>query len=1041
MRPHRLLALCMAALPILAAAKEEATPNWLDPSKNRINVEECHSHFFGYETQELARLNDKQSSSRYISLEGMWKFHWVKDHNLAPEGFYANGYDDSQWTDFPVPGLFELNGYGDPIYKNVGYAWATQFRSNPPYVEEKNNYTGSYRKEVDIPSSWSGQKIYLHVGSATSNLQVWVNGQNVGYSEDSKVAAEVDLTPYLKAGQKNLIAMQVMRWCDGTYFEDQDFWRLTGIAREVYLYATPQAHIQDLTITPDLVNDYTDGTLQVNVQTLQARGATLLLSLCDATGREVASQQATVDKKGSTTMSLTLDNPLKWTAETPNLYTLYITLQQGGKTLQVTQQKVGFRKVEIKDGLFLVNGQPVLIKGADRHELDPDGGYVVSVERMIQDITIMKQLNINAVRTSHYPDDPRWYDLCDEYGLYVTAEANLESHGMGYGKESLAHPAIYEQTHLERNRHNYLINKNHPSVVVWSLGNEAGFGDNFRAAYKLVKSLDSSRPVQYERAGYEPETDIVCPMYMSPSECEKYAKSNPARPLIQCEYAHAMGNSEGGFREYWDLIRQYPHYQGGYIWDFVDQGLHGTNDKGRQIYTYGGDYGRYPASDNNFNCNGLISPDRNPNPHAYEVQYYYQNIWIHNLDAQTGTATIYNENFFVPLDYVDASYTILADGKPVKTGSLTIPAVAPQDSAVITIPKVNPADYEGKEVLYNVSFTLKEDTPLQKAGEQVAYQQFSVSPYVFPTAETFTNAPADTPATDGGVSTSEQLACITVSAAGTDVTFNRRTGWIDYLDLDGVPMLEKGYSITPDTWRAPTDNDCGAGYDRRLRAWRQPDYRLQSIKVDTVDASIRVSTVHAMQRLEAELHMTYTLTPQGVLVINQELVTSPEAKDKPMLPRFGLQMVMPQSCQSIKYYGRGPIENYSDRKYSQNLGIYLGTVDSQYWPYIRPQESGNKTDVRWWQVYDAQSGKGLSFLSTQPMECSALNYLTSDLECSRDDNAHSGDIDPRPFTAVHLLEAQMGLGCIDSWGAEPLQPYRLPYGDRQFTLVIAPKVK
>lgn len=1036
MNSIKLLALFAIFFSLTVIAKDDVTPNWLNPNKNRINVEKCHSYFFGYENESLAKSGVKENSSRFINLHGLWKFHWAKDHNNAPKEFWTTNFDDSKWATFNVPGLFELNGYGDPIYKNIGYAWATQFENNPPFVEEKNNYTGSYRREIEIPQSWSGQKVYLHVGSATSNLQVWVNGKPVGYSEDSKVTAEFDVTRYLKPGQKNLIAMQVMRWCDGSYFEDQDFWRLTGIAREVYLYSTPQAHVQDFTITPDLVNDYTDATLSVEINTTSAQGTTVELSLCDTQGKVIASQQLLVGKKDNTKHVFAIKDPLKWSAETPNLYDFYITLKKGNSILQVIPCKVGFRKVEIKGGQLLVNGKAVLIKGADRHELDPDGGYVVSVERMIQDIKIMKQLNINAVRTSHYPNDPRWYDLCDQYGIYVTAEANIESHGMGYGKESLAHFPLYEQTHVERNEHNWLENKNHPSVIVWSLGNEAGFGVNFKKAYQYMKSVDASRPVQYERAGRAAETDILCPMYMYPEDCEKYAKSNPERPLIQCEYAHAMGNSEGGFKEYWDLIRKYPHYQGGYIWDFVDQGLRGTNSKGKQIYTYGGDYGRYPATDYNFNCNGLISPDRVPNPHAYEVQYYYQNIWVSDADFKNGKAIIYNENFFTTLDNVYAEYSILADGNVVNKGRINIPHVAPQDSVEMTMPKIIPADYEGKEVLCNIVFKLKEDTPLQKTGETIAYQQFSISEYEYPDVKQVSSASDE----NMSVSMEQQLACLTLCAAKTSVTFNRNTGWIDYIDINDVPMLEKGYSVTPDFWRAPTDNDCGANFEHKLSAWKHPGYELKSFVCDTIGNNIRVRTNHKLHRVDATLEMTYTMTPQGKLIIEEKLITNPDAKAKPNMPRFGLQLVMQKPYDNLKYYGRGPVENYVDRKYSQNLGVYSQSVQSQYWPYIRPQESGNKTDVRWWLITD-NNQNGLKFYAPKPMECSALNFLTEDLDCSRYANVHSGDLDPRPFTVVHLLGCQMGLGCIDSWGAYPLKEYMLPYSDKEFTVVIEPTIK
>ena len=553
---------CMA----VTAGHAQKTPVWQDPQVNQVNREARHAHFFAYENEDLARQADKAKSARFLSMEGKWKFNFVKDHQDAPEGFFALKYDDSKWTDFPVPGLFELNGYGDKIYKNIGYAWGTTFKSNPPYIGETNNYTGSYRRTFELPQDWNGQEVIFHVGSATSNLSLWVNGKYVGYSEDSKVAAEFNITKYLKKGQ-NLIAMQIMRWCDGSYLEDQDFWRFTGIAREVYLYARPKVHVEDFFINADLKNDFKEGVLSGEVKIASAKGKTLDLQLIDPQGKEVKQTSATMFNNGLFTFRLeTLGAVKPWTAETPNLYTLIMTLKQGDKVLEVIPQRIGFRHVEIKDAQLLVNGQPILIKGADRHELDPDNGYIVSVDRMIQDIKIMKYLNINAVRTCHYPDDPRWYDLCDEYGIYLTAESNLESHGMGYGEGTLAKRADYAKAHIERQEGNVMSHKNHPSIIVWSLGNEAGYGPNFEKAYDWIKAYDQSRPVQYEQARHDGKTDIFCPMYMGYEDCEKYAQTDNPRPLIQCEYAHAMGNSIGGFKEY-SARQEQDHGQGNlYLW-------------------------------------------------------------------------------------------------------------------------------------------------------------------------------------------------------------------------------------------------------------------------------------------------------------------------------------------------------------------------------------------------------------------------------------------------------------------------------------------
>ena len=1013
----RQLMFSCACLAVLSAEAQKDKPWWLDPEVNEVNTMAPRAAFFAYETENLAKADQKARSERYLSLEGKWKFNFSKDHDKAPRDFYSLKYDDSQWTDFPVPGILELNGYGDAIYSNNGYPWRTQFRPEPPFVEERNNYTGSYRKMVTVPADWKGERIYLHVGSATSNLMVWVNGKFVGYSEDSKVSAEFDLTKYLTPGKENLIAMQVMRWCDGSYLEDQDFWRFTGIAREVYLYARPQAHIADLFITPDLVNNYQNGTLEVKLNAVGAKGETVMFSLKDKEGKEVAAQTAKVGGNGEVKVNFNVKNPLKWTAETPNLYTLYTTLMDGKQVAEVVPQRVGFRKVEIKNAQVLVNGQPVLFKGANRHELDPVTGYVVSMDRMLEDIRVMKELNINAVRTCHYPNDPRWYELCDIYGIYMVAEANIESHGMGYGDKTLAKEPTYEKAHLERNESNIKIYKNHPSIIFWSVGNEAGYGPNFEKAYDLVKAYDPSRPCQYEQAGQNGKTDIFCPMYYDYGGCEWYAKGDNPRPLIQCEYAHAMGNSMGGFKEYWDMVRKYPKYQGGFIWDFVDQGLRVKNKQGKTIYAYGGDFGRYPTSDHNFNCNGIINPDRKPNPHANEVRYYYQNIWATAKDLKAGEVEVYNENFFKSLDDVELQWTLESEGKVLANGrsALDIPA---QQKRVVKLDGYSlPADVKG-EVVLNLDFVLKKAEPMLDAGYAVAREQFVVNPYTFPTMESVlavTSGKYDT----RKVEKEEKVAWVTLSAGNTSVTFNHWNGWIDYLDVDGKPMLEEGYAITPDFWRAPTDNDYGAGTQRKLHAWKNPEMKMKSFKVveNEGKAEKGVEVVYDMPSVEATLTMTYTLTPAGELVVNEAMTVNKDAKHKPELMRYGMQLVMPKAYNMLTYYGKGPGENYIDRNNGDRLGVYDAKVADQYWGYVRPQESGNKTEVRYWQVKD-ENGKGLEFYSFAPMECSTLNYLASDLDDGWDKNAHqshSGDLTPRDFSVVKLAARQRGLACVNSW--------------------------
>lgn len=1036
----RQLMFSCACLAVLSAEAQKDKPWWLDPEVNEVNTMAPRAAFFAYETENLAKADQKARSERYLSLEGKWKFNFSKDHDKAPRDFYSLKYDDSQWTDFPVPGILELNGYGDAIYSNNGYPWRTQFRPEPPFVEERNNYTGSYRKMVTVPADWKGERIYLHVGSATSNLMVWVNGKFVGYSEDSKVSAEFDLTKYLTPGKENLIAMQVMRWCDGSYLEDQDFWRFTGIAREVYLYARPQAHIADLFITPDLVNNYQDGTLEVKLNAVGAKGETVMFSLKDKEGKEVAAQTAKVGGNGEVKVNFNVKNPLKWTAETPNLYTLYTTLMDGKQVAEVVPQRVGFRKVEIKNAQVLVNGQPVLFKGANRHELDPVTGYVVSMDRMLEDIRVMKELNINAVRTCHYPNDPRWYELCDIYGIYMVAEANIESHGMGYGDKTLAKEPTYEKAHLERNESNIKIYKNHPSIIFWSVGNEAGYGPNFEKAYDLVKAYDPSRPCQYEQAGQNGKPDIFCPMYYDYGGCDKYSQGDNPRPLIQCEYAHAMGNSMGGFKEYWDMVRKYPKFQGGFIWDFVDQGLRVKNKQGKTIYAYGGDFGRYPTSDHNFNNNGIVNPDRKPNPHANEVRYYYQNIWATAKDLKAGEVEVYNENFFKSLDDVELQWTLESEGKVLANGrnALDIPA---QQKRVVKLDGYSlPADVKG-EVVLNLDFVLKKAEPMLDAGYAVAREQFVVNPYTFPTMESVlavTSGKYDT----RKVEKEEKVAWVTLSAGNTSVTFNHWNGWIDYLDVDGKPMLEEGYAITPDFWRAPTDNDYGAGTQRKLHAWKNPEMKMKSFKVveNEGKAEKGVEVVYDMPSVEATLTMTYTLTPAGELVVNEAMTVNKDAKHKPELMRYGMQLVMPKAYNMLTYYGKGPGENYIDRNNGDRLGVYDAKVADQYWGYVRPQESGNKTEVRYWQVKD-ENGKGLEFYSFAPMECSTLNYLASDLDDGWDKNAHqshSGDLTPRDFSVVKLAARQRGLACVNSWGAIPLEQYRMPYQDYSFTYVIRP---
>ena len=1028
------VSLCLAMLSMSSGALAQSESRWQNVNINQQNREPRRANFFAFENLEKAQSFDKKKSANYLSMEGMWKFNFVKDHNKRPANFFALKYDDSQWKDFPVPGLFELNGYGDATYKNIGYAWATQFDPNPPYISELNNYTGSYRRTFELPKDWKGKDVYFHVGSATSNLTLWVNGKYVGYSEDSKVAAEFNISKYLKPG-KNLIAMQVMRWCDGSYFEDQDFWRFTGIAREVYLYARPKLHAADIRLNAALENNYQDGVLNYKVS-LKGGKTDVAITLCDKDGKQIA--QAT----GAQGV-IKVPKVNAWTAETPYLYKAYITLKNKQGAAEVIPQKVGFRNVEIKNAQLLVNGQPVLVKGADRHEMDPDGGYVVSLERMIQDIKIMKQLNINAVRTSHYPCDPRWYDLCDEYGIYITAEANLESHGMGYEEKSLAKFPEYIVPHIERNEGNVKPLINHPSVIVWSLGNECGYGVNFEKAYDWVKACDKTRPAQYERGGYDSKTDIYCPMYIGYEESESYCKSNGTKPYIQCEYAHAMGNSEGGFKEYWDLIRKYPKYQGGYIWDFVDQGLRDKSPvTGKEIFTYGGDYGRYPASDYNFNCNGIIAPNRRLNPHAYEIQYVLQNVWIKDFDAENGSFNVYNENFFKNIDDLSLTATLFANG--VKLTTVAIPdtkGIAPQATKLVksealkcAIEKAE-AEHATEEITINFAFASDGSQPLVDKGQVMARQQIVLNGYEFDKVD----APANT---GSKIEVEETNSYVKVSAERMSVTIGKKTGMIDYLDVDGEPMLKFRESMTPEFWRAPTDNDYGASLQKKMRVWKNPQMNLKSFDKSESKDSVVLTANFEMPEVKAELMLRYRINAAGEVTVTEKMTTDKEAKVADLF-RYGMQLQMPASFSKLEYYGRGPEENYIDRHSSSFIGKYEANVKDEYYPYVRPQESGNHTDIRYFSIFNPTTGKGITFEGYAPMECSAIPYLVEDLDAGIEKEhawgQHSGDLVEKGLVQLHIQQRQFGLGCIDSWGSSPMEKYRMHYQDRCFSFVIKAK--
>ena len=1025
-----LLCWLAAATALTAGAQSN---EWQDAGVNAVNRMPMHGSWFAYESPEAAQTGDKTLSERFVTLNGNWKFNWVRDADQRPTDFFRVGYNDKGWNDMPVPGLWELNGYGDPVYLNVGYAWRGWFKNDPPHVPVEQNHVGSYRRTVDIPAAWAGRQIVAHFGSVTSNIYLWVNGRYVGYSEDSKLEAEFDLTPYVKPG-RNLIAFQVFRWCDGTYLEDQDFFRLSGVGRDCYLYARDKRQITDIQVDAAPSADYTAGTVAVKAFfPRQARGCSVELALTDAQGRSVASQQLRVTKDEER-CTLDAGKVALWSAETPVLYGLTATLRApAGEVIEVIPLRIGFRDVKIEGGQLLVNGRPVLIKGANRHEMDPDYGYYVSEGRMLEDIRIMKENNINAVRTCHYPDDARWYSLCDQYGLYVVAEANIESHGMGYGEKTLAKNPLYAKAHLERNERNVQRSINHPSVIIWSLGNEAGDGPNFDACYDWIKAYDPSRPIHHERAVYSPgsrNTDIICPMYWDYERCEKYLAENPAKPLIQCEYAHAMGNSMGGFKEYWDMIRREPKYQGGFIWDFADQALAWRSPEGRLTYRYGGDYNDTDASDSTFCCNGVLASDRSWHPHAYEVKHQHRPIHTTPRDLKNGVVNVYNENFFTDLSPYRLLWEITSDGQPVLSGTVERLDVAPQTTAAVTLGYKPEQVYAlGGELLLTVRYQLRERQGLLDALYEVAADQLTLRGDD-PAARFAATAPAGT----------LRVADKTVSGEGFSVSFDPKSGFIRSYRLRNVELLAG--PVRPNFYRAATDNDLGVRQTGKYpdsRMWAKAEPQLTGFALTPGDSEVKAIADYTLPNVGAKLNLTYSIAADGSVRVSETMTADPARKDVADLMRFGMAFETPGMFDAVEYYGRGPMENYADRSGAAFVGRYAQRVADQFhMKYVSPQESGTRSGLRWWRLTD-DSGLGVEICSDRHFSASAIPFAIPQLDNGSPEYVrHPGDLVPDGRTHVNIESVQSGLGCVNSWGRLPRPEYLLPYGDYSFNFLLQP---
>ncbi|MBQ6086442.1 MAG: DUF4981 domain-containing protein [Bacteroidales bacterium] len=1042
MKKLSLLAIATVLASLSLQAKGPAVEDWQNPAVFERNRMPMRS---GFTVKE----------QNTVSLNGVWKFHWNPTIEGRLKGFEAVSLDDSSWDSMPVPGMWELNGFGEPMYLNIGYPWRGHYKNNPPYPATENNYVGQYRRKFTVPSEWKGKQVCLCIGSATSNVRVWVNGKEVGYSQDSKLEARFDITKFVKAGD-NLIALEIFRWCDGTYLEDQDFNRFAGISRGVYVYSREPERIEDVRVIAGM-----DGKADVDVEL--TKGITSLDISVSKPGEAALVSETFPVKGGKVEASLSVPSPDLWSAESPALYELTVVARKGKEVAETATTLFGFRTVEVRDAQLLVNGKPVLIKGVDRHEMNPYRGYDVTEEDMIRDIRIMKELNVNAVRTCHYPDDPCWLALCDRFGIYVVDEGNIESHGMGYGEKTLAKDPAYHDAHIARDMRMVHRDFNHPSVIIWSMGNEAGNGQNFLDCYDAIKAFDPSRPVQYERALRDRNTDIYCPMYDSPDACEKYLNGNPSKPLIQCEYAHAMGNSIGNFKEYWDLVRKYPSYQGGFIWDFVDQALYKevSIPGADHIFAFGGDWNDYDPSDGSFNCNGVIAADRSLHPHAYEVRYQYRSIHTCAADDKGGVK-VYNENFFIPLDRYRMVWDVEVGGCKVREGVVENIGAGPGETATLTLLKPDEAaEYAEKGIAcLNVRYLLKEADGLLPAGSEVSYDQILLGD------EDCCKVccgclPDGLPAYDSAAAEFSG----TFSKPGTtgdrvfpwSARFDKVSGALVSYKVAGVETMAA--PLMPNFNRAVTENDLGARMHLLYGMWRKPEFKVRSFDVSQNEEGYLLTVVYEPIGGVAGLKLEYRVHADGALCCTETMSDAGGLSEAPDMFRYGMRFAMPGRFSTLDFFGKGPWENYSDRNSAALLGHYVQSVNDQYhYGYVRTQESGTHTGMRWLKLLD-DSGIGLS-ISSKEFSASALPFSIEDLDCAAlggdakrktrnevyGESQHSPELrakahegDRRNGTTYVCFElVQAGVGGIISWGTKPLEPYLVHPEAREFNFLIRP---
>ena len=997
---------------------------WENPNLNSINREPMHATLMPYENLEKAIACKRFDSKYFQLLNGLWKFNYVEKPDDRPKNFYKLDYDVSKWKEIPVPGNWQLQGYDVPIYVNIGYT----FPINPPFIDNSWNPVGSYRREFEVPDDWKERQTFIVFDGVEAAAYYWVNGQFVGYSEDSRLPNEFNITKYLKDG-KNTLAVEVYRYSDGSYLEGQDMWRLSGIFRNVYLMSTPELHIRDFEVKTILDENYTDTELAVKARVRNYgkrpfSKAKVEITLLDENKNPVGSntlasaetEYTLPEAESIVNLKAKISNPKKWSAEQPNLYTLVLKLKtEKDSVIEYESVRVGFRKSEIKDGLLQVNGKPILIKGTNRHEHDPDKAHFISDELMIKDITLMKQHNINTVRTSHYPNDTRWYELCDEYGLYVIDEANVESHGIGYKWEkTLANKPEWLQSHLERNQRMLERDKNHPSVIIWSLGNEAGDGTNFQEAYDWMKMRDPSRPIHYEQSKQKYHTDIVCPMYARIENLLEYTKEKRDRPYILCEYEHAMGNSLGNLQDYWDVIESHEQLQGASFWDWVDQGFRKKTKDGREFWAYGGDFGE-KMTDRNFLINGLVKPDREITPKTLEAKKVLQNISVKAVDLLKGKIELVNKYFFTDLNEFDMIWQLKEDGKVLQEGIDNKISLSPKTSKVISLSYKIPKAKAGVEYWLYVGFRLKENKSWAKKGYEIANEQLKLpltKEAVLVDAGKLANLKAE-----------QTDKAIVINGSNFQISFDKVKGAIASYTYKNTKLIEAGPQ--PNFWRAPTDNDFGNKLDKRCAVWRYAgDNRVvKNISVTNESANkVKVVMEFTLPEVESSYSSIYTIFGNGDVEIENTII--PGAKELPELPRIGMKLNLPKEFSSVEFYGRGPHENYWDRLSSAFVGQYKSTVNDLFVNYVSPQENGTRTDIRWVALSN-KDGKGLMFIGEPLLSFSAKYYTDEDLTPQERGTKHLVDIVEKDYVYLNVDYKMMGVGGDDSWGARTHKEYTI----------------